>query len=309
MPIHVDLRPTTLDEVFGNDSAKSMVKSFLDRDDPPHAYLFIGPEGTGKTTLARILGTGLGANGSDFEEHDTTHFTGVDHIREVRSNSGYMPMLGKARVFLFDECHRLSPQAQDALLKPSEEPPPHVYYILCTTEEQKLTKTLKSRCAIVRTERLDDGEMVNLLNAMMRKEVKRRKLKNGIDGKALRLIVEESVGIPRTALVVLDSVLGLPKDAVEKAVSRKMEEEQEGIALCRAMSHTTHWKKVAEVLDGLGKADPESIRRLVLAYFSKVLLSRGDEHAYRVLDAFREPFFQSGFPGLVAACYEAVCGV
>ena len=106
MSLYHKYRPQSLDEVIGNENAVEAVRAELNKDNPSHSYLFHGPTGCGKTTLARITANNLGATGRDFQEVDTADFRGIETIREMRRNSMFQPVEGSCRVWLLDEVHK-----------------------------------------------------------------------------------------------------------------------------------------------------------------------------------------------------------
>jgi len=119
-------------------------------------------------------------------------------------------------------------------------------------------------------------------------------------------IVQDSMGHPRNALQILDQVLGVDSDRRLQIASQAAEEQSESIALCRALMEGAGWKKIRNILSGLKEAETESIRRHVLSYCTSTLLRGDDLRAGEVMDEFVNPFFNSGFPGLVFACYTVV---
>ena len=148
MPLHITYRPNKFAEIIGNKSTVKTIQNKINGDDPPHAILLHGPSGCGKTTLARIISTELGCNinSNDFNELDIAQLTGVDTAREIRQNMNFLPMESKCRVWLLDEFHKASASFQNAMLKALEDTPKHVYFILCTTDPQKVIKTVQTRC-------------------------------------------------------------------------------------------------------------------------------------------------------------------
>jgi DNA polymerase-3 subunit gamma/tau len=289
--------------MYGNHDVVHALEGMLqERETCPHSFLLHGPTGTGKTTVGRIITSELGCNGSDFKEVDSADFRGIDTVREIRRQSGYKPIEGPCRVWLIDECHKMTNDAQNALLKILEDTPNHIYFILCTTEPHKLLKTIRGRCTEFAMEPIDDKEMMKLLRYVVREE-----------GESLQKIVydqiiKRSFGLPRGALQLTDIILRLPDDQRVDAVKKAADVEFESIELCRALINTSGWRKVKEILSGLKDQDPEGVRRHVMGYASAVLVKQENDIAAKILEEFWEPFYNTGFPGLVYACYSVIKG-
>jgi len=304
MSLYHKHRPQSLDEVIGNENAVEAVRAELDKDDPSHSYMFHGPTGCGKTTLARIVANTLGATGRDFQEVDTADFRGIETIREMRRNSMFQPVEGFCRVWLLDECHKLSNEAQNALLKALEDPPAKTYYILCTTEPQKLLSTIKGRCFQCQVAPLNEKQCLKLLRKTAKAEGE------SLGKQVYEAVFEASGGLPRNALQILDQVITADPDKRLEIAQRGSGAQGEVIELCQALMQGAGWKKVSRILKGLREAgeEPESVRRAVLGYCSNALLNGENNQAAAVMEEFADNLYDNGFPGLVLACYSVVKG-
>ena len=301
MSLYLKHRPKKLSEVVGNSDMLKSLTAVLDRgENRPHAYLLTGPTGCGKTTIGRIIAEHLRVNGSDFREVDSADFRGIDTIREMRSQSHYMALEGPNRMWLLDECHKMSNDAQNALLKALEDTPPHVYYVLCTTDPQKLLGTIKGRCSHFQVDRLSDIDMRKLLTRVSKAEGE------NLAADVRSIIIDSAQGHPRNALQLLDQVLSVEPDLRAEIARKAQEATSQGIDLCRALIGGEPWKKVAGILSDLKtqKKEAEEVRRMVMGYASAILLKGGEnEAAANVLEEFRDPMWDVGFPGVVLACY------
>jgi len=273
----------------------------VNQSDRPHAFLFSGASGSGKTTMARILAANLGATGHDVTEINAADSRGIDTIREIQNDAPFAPMRGGARVWIFDEAHRLSKDAQNAFLKLLEEPPQHSYFIICTTEPKGLLTTVVNRCVALQVTPLGEHEMMRLLRHVTKQEG------DSLSKSVYREIAQASGGVPRKALGLLEKVLAMDPSTREQAIVGADEEPAEVIDLCRAIAKHQPWKAVAACVSQLQDHDTEAVRRAVLAYFAKALVGqpKGDDRAAAVLEAFSEPFY-SGYPSLVLAAYTAI---
>jgi len=302
MSLHIEYRPQTFDEVIGNSELVESLSTILKNKKRPHSYLLTGPTGCGKTTIGRIIAKELGCSDQDFKEIDSADFRGIDSVREIRKQLGYYPIDGDVRVWLIDEVHKATNDAQNAMLKMLEDTPFHVYFILCTTDPQKLLKTVKTRCTQFEVQKLTAREMTGLIRRVTKAE------DETLQKQIYDQIIKSADGHPRSALQLLTKVLGAaPENRIEIAKQHE-EAEVDSIELCRALLSQKSWGTVREILTKIQKQEPESIRRMVLAYCKSVLLKGDNTIAGLIMGEFIDPFYDTGFPGLVYACYSVVQG-
>lgn len=202
-------RPKTLDEIYGNKSPRRELKNYLAKPNHHQTILLTGPFGSGKTTVAHILGRellGLPPEEDlthvlDFSEINAASNRGIDNIREMIRIMHLQPMACKKRVFFFDECHGLTQQAQEALLKMTEHPPEHLYFIFATTDPSKLIRTLKDRCIPFEMTGLELNELVELLIHIVERENSEVDL-----DKIKEICLTEGISV-RSAIIQLDKIL------------------------------------------------------------------------------------------------------
>jgi DNA polymerase III gamma/tau subunit len=294
-------RPKQLSDFHGNRETVSALKALMGRNDIPHTILFTGPSGCGKTTLARIVAAQLKCSDFDFVENNAADFRGIDSARDILRQMQLRPMSGPCRVWLLDECHQLSKDAQHAILKALEDTPDHVYFLLATTDPEKLLPTIRTRCVTFSVTALSDDEMTRLIENAVEAE------NAVVPEDVIEQIVEDSLGSARMALSILDKIIGMPQDEMLRAAKHQAAQANEAIELCRALIAKQSWKQIAKLLQGISQ-DPEQVRRAILGYAQAVLLKSGNGQAYLVLSAFREPLYDLGKPGLALCCYEAING-
>jgi len=210
----------------------------------------------------------------------------------------FSPMDGNARVWIMDEAHKMTGDAMNALLKILEEPPPHVYFVLCTTEPQKLLPTIRGRCQQFQVLPLTETQMRGLLRKIIKEEGE------SLENEVIDQIITNTNGLPRNALQLLEQVFCVPKE-MRLEVAQKFEAETaQAIDLCRALLKNAGWGEIRGILQGLKGQDAESIRRVVLGYCQSVLLNEDKAICGLILEEFITPFYDSGFPQLVYACYS-----
>lgn len=301
--LYLKYRPKDFDQIIGNEAIISTVKNMVSNIEKcPHSFLLVGETGCGKTTLARIMAEKLGCSvdSTDYREIDSADFRGIDTVREIRKNSQFRPLESRCRVWVIDECHKMTNDAQNAFLKALEDTPSHVYYILCTTDPQKLLNTIKGRCTTLEMKILSDREMMTLLRQVVKAENER------LTKQIYEQIIQDVLGHPRNALQVLDKVLRVPEDERLVVAQQTAEQNSAVIELCRALIGNSEWKTVSNILVGLKDQEPENIRRAVLGYCQAVLLKNDNQQAAHIMEEFIEPFHNTGFPGLTFACYSVV---
>ena len=212
-------RPSNLDDVVGQEEIKKILSTSIVNGTITHAYLFSGPRGTGKTTMAKILAKMVNClnpvdgnpcnectncknlfNSSDIIEIDAASNNGVDEIRDLREKANLVPSMCKYKVYIIDEVHMLTVQAFNALLKTLEEPPKHVIFILATTEYHKIPLTITSRCQKFQFNKIDD----NLIVLRLRKIADLEKIE--ITDEALMEIAKISDGGMRDSINFLDQL-------------------------------------------------------------------------------------------------------
>jgi len=303
MPLHIDHRPPTFADFIGNSSVVKSLQSKIKKKTLPHTLLFQGPSGCGKTTLARILRDELKCDPDwDFREINAGNNRGIDTGREIIKNIRMRPMKGDVRIYVIDEVHQATKDFQNALLKPLEDTPAYVYFILCTTDPQKLLKTVRNRCTTYEVTQLSFQQIEGLL---IKVAVDEKKI---VEHDTIADIAEAADGCPRQALVILDQIIDMDSRRQRRAVKNYLIGEKQTIELCRALFNQSNWPTVQKILREL-KEEPESVRRAVIGYMSAVALKESDpgkvKTCIQVFNAFRHNFFDNGKAGLTFACWEA----
>ena len=223
-------RPKTFNDVYGQQIIVQTLKNIVKNNKLTHAYLFIGPRGTGKTSIAKIFAKTINCMNSkngisceecdickntnnneniDIIEMDAASNNGVDEVREIKNHVTLLPTISKYKVYIIDEVHMLTTGAFNALLKTLEEPPKHVIFILATTEPHKIPLTIISRCQLFEFKPIQKSIIIDRLKYICEKE----NIK--IDDKSLDLIAQDSNGGMRDAISMLDQLNAYSNSNIE----------------------------------------------------------------------------------------------
>lgn len=240
MSLYRTYRPKIFADVVGQDHIVTTIENAVTQGKLSHAYLFSGTRGTGKTSVARILAKEMLTQGmtdeklkeqirtavddgslTDLVEIDAASNTGVDNIRDLIEKIQFTPVAAAAKVYIIDEVHMLSKGAFNALLKTIEEPPSYAYFILATTELQKIPATIQSRCQRFAFRQVPEEDIIRRLQFIADQE------KITVDRPALRAIAHHADGAVRDAISLLDQLRSLPKIGIEDVKERTGESGHE----------------------------------------------------------------------------------
>ncbi len=223
-------RPQSFSEIIGQEHIVRTLTNSLANNSISHSYLFSGPRGSGKTTIARIFAKAIncqspsnsepcnkcvscqemtGGQSVDLMEIDAASHTSVDNVRELIEGIRFSPVRSKYKIFIIDECHQLSKSAANALLKTLEEPPAHAIFILATTEAHKMIATIISRCQRFDFRRLGVSEIIKKLEFILKKENVK------FEPQALSLIAFNARGSFRDAESLLDKCMSFSQGAIK----------------------------------------------------------------------------------------------
>lgn len=272
------VRPKTFDEVLGNKATVKALKTLCRKASAKrqHVILLAGPTGCGKTTLARILAKEFGADEFSTFELNASNTRGIDTIREIAENADRSVITGGARVYVVDESHQLTSQAQQAFLKVLEDSVRDTYFILCTTDPQNLIATIRGRCAEYTVGPLGHRDMQELISRTC------KLIEFQVSADVAKAIAQYSEGFARNALVLLEKCTDLEEESdMLELVSIGTESEPAILDLCTILSMDPSkrkkvWKEAVSIVFESG-TDSEGIRRSILGFLGSKMRRCKDE--------------------------------
>ncbi len=304
------VRPESFDEIVGNDEiCKSLQEQIKESpEERPHTFLFSGPSGCGKTTLARIFAKEVGCTGTDLAEINAANTRGIDGMRAIALNCSLSPMENDsiARVYILDESHELTANAQQCLLKTVEDAPKLTYFIFCTTAPEKLIKTLRNRCTQYQVSPLRKPGLIKVMqNAIVKAEYE------SVDDELIKEIANIADGCPRSALHLLEQTRGMNLEEAKPLLIKGTIQDPNILTICRELvskkNASKKWDTIRKAIKD-GDLDPEGARRMILSYMSTCLLGSvlvdADRYA-QMISILETSTFYTGKPGLVRMLFDS----
>lgn len=318
MALYTKYRPDDFGTMIGNGPVVAAVQKILSKKDIPHAWMFTGHSGIGKTTIARIIAKKLGATGSGIFETNAADVRGIDGIREIIEKVQYRSPGSPVSVFILDECHQLTKDAQNALLKALEDAPAHAYFILCTTDPQKVIDTIRTRCQEFKFAPLGVDDLVEIVMTVSEAE------KIDLDATIITEIAKNAGGSPRLALTMLErcQAVASPEEAIKLISGMGLNLQTEGefavsgkivdVLLSRKPARQA-WPMVARILDAdlfAAHADVNELKKGITSRLGRMLLKTynpGIAEAILVLENNKDYYSNASFAGIMHKVTTLVC--
>ncbi len=258
----------------------------------------------GKTTLARIVKDELGCDVMDFKEYNSSNTRGIDTIRKLQEKASLYPRNGEIKVYLLDEIHMATKEAMNALLKLLEDPPAYVYFFLCTTNPEKLIRPIHSRCTTIKVTPVSSKKMIPFIKEILYEEIGETEAL-AFDKDVIKTIADNSNGACRDALKLLDMVIDMDDfDDMLDVIEQGVTQEGDLKTLCDLLkTPRSTWKDYSAFLKTF-TGEPEGLRKGVLAWFSSMLLSDGNQGTAEIMEAFEGNYYDTGKAGLILSCFQ-----
>lgn len=278
LPLITKYRPTAFDEIIGHKEIVEGLKKALDSDSRPHSFLLTGPSGVGKTTIARVIASGLDA---EVLEIDAAAHNGVESVREMIELGQYASLNGNPnRMFILNEAHMFSRSSWNALLMTLEEPPPHLNIAITTTEANKVPDAVTTRCYPVALRILSDLDICDLVELVC--DVEGWKT----DPDILHAVVTAATGQPRKALVLLQAVHDAPSlDEAQRIISLHIEKRSLIDLLKHLVNGNKSWEMINPLLRRVVDEEDDWDGAMILAgrYITGALLKeRSEDRAHLI---------------------------